>query len=64
MVFLGSLLILLGVFWLLRNLGFISADFWGVFWPTALILIGIRLLWPSPWRKFWTERGGKKIKIE
>lgn len=64
MKFLGSLLIILGVFWLLRALGFIPKDFWEFFWPVVLILIGIKLIWPGKWEKFWKDMGGKKVKIE
>lgn len=66
MIFFGSLLILLGGFWLLSNLGLISADFWGVFWPVMIILFGLKMLFgPRKWRKFWSQiEEGKKIKIE
>jgi len=66
MMFFGSLLILLGGFWLLSNLGIISTEFWQVFWPTIVILLGVKLLFgPSKWKKFWTQfEDGKKIKIE
>lgn len=71
MIFLGSLLIFLGGFWLLTNLGLISAEFWGVFWPVVLILLGIKvLLIPVKLHRFWDEmtpwstKGKKRIKIE
>ena len=66
MVFFGSLLILLGGFWLLSNLGIISAEFWEVFWPAVIILLGLKMLFgPHKWRKFWSQiEEGKKIKIE
>ena len=66
MIFFGSLLILLGGFWLLSNLGIISAEFWEIFWPTVVILLGLKLLMgPRKWRKFWSQHeDGKKVKIE
>ena len=66
MVFLGTLLVIIGVFFLLRNLGIISAELGEVFWPAVLILIGIKLLlWPRRWHGFWKQFGkGKKIEIE
>lgn len=64
MVFLGSLLIFLGVFWLLKNLGLIPGDIWDIFWPIVLILIGARILWPGKWHRLWENIDGKKIKIE
>ena len=68
-ILIGGLLIFLGVFWLLTNLGLISAEFWSVFWPVFLILLGIKvLLVPAKWRKFWHEKlpwnMDKKIRIE
>ena len=66
MIFFGSLLILLCGFWLLSNLGIISAEFWEIFWPTVVILLGLKLLMgPRKWRKFWSQlEDGKKVKIE
>jgi hypothetical protein len=45
-IFWGGLLIALGVFWMLRNLGFLNIDWDEVsrFWPVLLILAGISLL--------------------
>jgi uncharacterized protein YjeT (DUF2065 family) len=56
----------LGGFWLLSNLGLISAEFWEVFWPVVIILLGLKMLFgPHKWRKFWSQiEEGKKIKIE
>lgn len=45
-IFWGGLLIVLGIFWLLRNMGFLHIDWHEVsrFWPALLILAGIGLL--------------------
>ena len=45
-IFWGGLLIVLGIFWLLRNVGFLHIDWQEVsrFWPALLILAGIGLL--------------------
>lgn len=42
----GGLLIVLGIFWLLRNMGFLNIDWHEIsrFWPALLILAGIGLL--------------------
>jgi len=66
MVFVGTLFIIIGAFYLLRNLGIISADLWSVFWPTIIIIIGIRLLIRTKrWDHFWKQlEKGRKIEIE
>jgi len=66
LAFIGSLLIVVGFFFLLKNLGLISGELWDIFWPTVIILMGIKLLlWPRRWHGFWKQLGGgKKIKIE
>lgn len=45
-IFWGGLLIVLGIFWLLRNMGFLHIDWNEVsrFWPVLLIMAGIGLL--------------------
>ena len=40
----GLILIALGVLFLLKNLGIISQDIWGIFWPILLIILGIEIL--------------------
>jgi hypothetical protein len=66
MIFFGTLIIVVGVFFLLRNLGIISAELWDILWPTVLIIIGVKLLLgPRRWHHLWKQfEGGKKIKIE
>lgn len=43
--FWGIVLIILGILFMLDNLGIIQFDFWTIFWPMVLILIGINWLW-------------------
>ncbi len=40
----GSILVLVGLFFLLRNVGLLPADFAKLFWPAALIIIGILIV--------------------
>lgn len=44
-LFWGLVLILLGTLLLLRSLGIIQIDVWGLVWPVALILFGVSVLW-------------------
>jgi uncharacterized membrane protein HdeD (DUF308 family) len=43
-VFIGILLLLLGVLMLLSKLDIIRGDFWQFFWPIALIALGISIV--------------------
>ncbi len=40
----ASLLILIGVYFLLKNAGIIQGDFWGYLWPIVIILLGLSML--------------------
>ncbi len=43
-LFWGFVVIILGVIFLLSNLGFLPVNFWQVFWPFALIVLGLWFL--------------------
>jgi len=43
-MFWGTILIVVGVALLLKNLGFIQAPAWDVVWPILLIILGLSLL--------------------
>lgn len=40
----GAILLLIGAILLLNNLGIISWEFWRLFWPGLLIILGMRLV--------------------
>jgi len=42
--FWGSIFILFGILWMLRNAGIITFNIWDVFWPLFLMLLGIWIL--------------------
>lgn len=44
-MFVGSLLLILGVLMILDRLGIIPGDAWDYFWPVAVIALGISLLY-------------------
>lgn len=63
---LSLILIIIGIVFLLQNLGYISGAAWSIIWPAILITMGLSILLR---RKdhgfFWEERfgwGKKKIK--
>ncbi|UCC44482.1 MAG: hypothetical protein JSU65_00710 [Candidatus Zixiibacteriota bacterium] len=43
-MFVGVLLLLLGVLMLLDQLGYIYGDYWDYFWPVALIALGASMV--------------------
>lgn len=62
----GLILIIIGLVFLLQNLGFVSEGAWSIIWPAVLILLGLALVFK---RKnhgfFWEERfGWRKKEIE
>lgn len=62
---LGFILLIIGIVFLLRNLGFISADAWDIIWPAIIIAIGIWILSRKKDGFSWKETlGWKKRKIK
>ena len=60
-MFFALFFIILGVVFLLKNLGIISAGTWGIIWPSVLILFGVWLAWKKyEWKK-WRERIWAKL---
>ncbi|MFA5368898.1 MAG: DUF5668 domain-containing protein [Candidatus Paceibacterota bacterium] len=43
-MFIGFAIILIGVIFLLQNLGLISANVWQVIWPVLIILLGLSII--------------------
>lgn len=58
-MFFGLIIVLIGVIFLLQNLGVITGDAWNYIWPAIIILIGLSMLF-RPWRsKFFCQCGHK-----
>ena len=51
-MFWGSILVVIGLAALLKNLGLITADIWDVIWPVLLIVLGV---------SFLTKRRGRHL---
>lgn len=59
----GLFLICFGTLFLLQNLGLISADVWGIFWPSIIIAFGLSIVFghrkKHPWC-CWPWEGKEK----
>lgn len=40
----GLILVILGILFLLEEMGIIDGNFWGYFWPVILIVVGISIM--------------------
>ena len=40
----GLILVVLGILFILEEMGFIQGDFWGYFWPIILIIVGLNIM--------------------
>jgi hypothetical protein len=40
----GVLVLIIGLFFLLRNLGWITGDLWNILWPLIIIAIGFKMI--------------------
>lgn len=52
------IILMIGLIFLLQNLGYISGEFWKLLWPAILIAIGLSLLFrprEKPWFWYWHE---------
>lgn len=63
-MFLGWLLILIGLIFLLKQLGILSGSAWGVIWPALLIIWGLVILTRKGKRGCWACGGTPENKFE
>ena len=40
----GFIFVIVGVLWLLQQMGYIVGDFWAFVWPVIIILIGLSMI--------------------
>ncbi len=57
----GVLILIIGLFFLLKNLGFITGAAWSILWPLLLIVIGLKFLIGKKHRHWgnWDKFGEK-----
>lgn len=62
----GFIFITIGIVLLLKNLGLISGDIWGMIWPALLIIFGISLVIKKGDAAFFWEEccGFRKRKVK
>jgi len=58
-MFFGAVLIVIGVVFLLQNLGVISASVWSVIWPVLIILAGVSFLSKKNGNCCWWKKDGE-----
>lgn len=62
-MFFSLILIVTGIVFLLKNLGYISGTAWSIIWPVILIVIGLGLILKRRDQGFfWEERFGWRKK--
>jgi len=43
-MFLGFVIVIIGLIFLLKNLGFIGGDLWPIIWPSLVVVFGLSIL--------------------
>ncbi|MBI5733561.1 MAG: hypothetical protein HY973_01270 [Candidatus Kerfeldbacteria bacterium] len=56
----GIFLIIIGVIFLLKNLGFITGGLWDIFWPIVLIVWGLSLITKKSSR-LWNKNNNSSL---
>ncbi len=60
-MFISFLLIIIGVVFLLKNLGIISGNVWGIIWPLVLIAFGLYLILKTHRFRMFRDKIWKKL---
>ena len=61
-MFFGFIILIIGLVFLLKNVGFISGDVWPIIWPSLVIALGLSILFKrkrneKKWEKFGEKMG-------
>lgn len=56
-MFAGLVILIIGVLFLLENLGVITSGVWSIFWPLLLIAIGLWLIFKRKHWMHWQKYG-------
>ena len=59
-MFLGLMVLIVGIVFLLQNLGYIGGNVWGIIWPAIIILVGLSMVMRPKLRGHWFEGKSKK----
>jgi hypothetical protein len=54
----GVLILIIGLFYLLKNLGLITDNLWSILWPLLVIAIGLKLILIKK-HSYWEHWGEK-----
>lgn len=55
-MFLASLFITIGIFYLLKAMGIITEDIWSFIWPSVLIVLGLTMILKRKTKRpFWWD---------
>ena len=63
-MFFGLLIVIVGVVFLMQNLGWLSASAWQVIWPILIIIFGISIMSGERKGHGWRHRFGDKTSDE
>jgi len=59
-MFVGLMVLLVGIVFLLQNLGYISGNVWGIIWPAIIIIVGLSMIMRPKLRGQLFEKKSKK----
>lgn len=58
-MFVGLMVLIVGIVFLLQNLGYIGGNVWNIIWPAIIIIVGLSMVMKPKLAQF-SSRGNKK----